>query len=524
MQEQKVIDVLFVGADLKFFNGIEKEMKSGYPELVVRFQRISFSEQLLAKDLFVLINEHPVDIIYLDLSSFTEQFLYFSKLVSKNDEFKKISLTGLISESDKDSQKLIKACVNSGLKLIHYKGVEYFELIYDPISLLDVNKAHTKELMIGKNIGKVEILQPLRVSYIESNFFRIETNSYLNEGEIIEVDNHPLIEIMPSKKLYVAKFTGRDLYFNRRFSYDLEFIYLDNDFFSSSNKNWLLYKELKNDPKKMFELDEHLLSEIESDMGKRQKAFKPIRNKIEAWILENSLTKTPKSLKILIIDHSLEIFKEISGRIEDFPFSLNFQTKVMFDGVQVKRATPHLIIFNFDERNNSFAELSLIIERVKSLQNYNPAVVVTNFHMDSKALALKCDYKNLIISSDEVSLEDIRNMAKLLDQKKHVSENSERVFPASLDERSLIAMKRKVSIVSASEIIIYFESSIEMPMWTVFQMKAPVNLLLTVVPFKEGESRPEGENIYRALIHGITEKERQKLRRLINTSLTPKEA
>lgn len=521
--KDKETRILFVGRDVRFFDRIKDEANSNYPELEFEFQTLTFESNFAAQDLFCEINSSPVDIIYIDLTQDSVQGLYLAKLISRNNELHKVSMVGLLSVNGDASEQLLRNALNSGFKIIHYKSVEIFEVIYDPISLLDVDKAHTRELVVGKNMGEVEILQPLRVNYVEDNHFRIETNSYLKEGEIMEVDNHPLIEIMPSKKLYVDRFTGRDLYYNRRFSYDLEFIYIDNDFFSSSNKNWLIYKKLKSsqnlDSESVEDIDEAIREEVLSDMEKRKQAFSGIKQKIDKWIETYSPLSTPKVLKIMIFDHSLEIFKQMNCRIEDFPFSLNFQTKVVGDAYQIKRSTPHLIVFNFDERENSFEAFDTIMRKVKSLVDYSPAIVVSNFTHNKESLLKKYSYKNLIVFSEDIQLEEISKMASMLDSKKRLSVNSERVYPKSKDLHSFISMRRTISIVSASEIILYLKSDTKMPVFTVFEMKTPIKMLLTIVPFKEGELRPEGDDIYRALIHGISERERQILRVLINKSL-----
>ena len=70
-----------------------------------------------------------------------------------------------------------------------------------------------------------------------------------------------------------------------------------------------------------------------------------------------------------------------------------------------------------------------------------------------------------------------------------------------------------------SESVMYFESSVEIPVWTVFKVKSPLEFLITVVPHrKEGQFSKE-KNVYRALINFAGEKEKADIRRLIYKSL-----
>ena len=63
------------------------------------------------------------------------------------------------------------------------------------------------------------------------------------------------------------------MYYNRRFAYDLEFIYIDDDFFTVMNERWRLYKELKQNPDKLEALSEIEKREILADIRERKKNY-----------------------------------------------------------------------------------------------------------------------------------------------------------------------------------------------------------------------------------------------------------
>lgn len=415
---------------------------------------------------------------------------------------------------------MLKKAINASLRLNHFKSFEIHDVIYDPISLLDVNMAKPSEFVRGKEYGQVEVLLPLRVSYIENNHFRVETNSFLKLGEIIEVDTHPLVHIMESKKLYVKEFNDTNLYFNKRFSYDLEFIYIDNDFFSSSNENWLIYKELKKDETKIKSFKKFEQMELLEDMARRKAKFKPIRDNIESWVNGHSKKTVPKKLKVMIFDSSLEVFNQIEGRVEDFHYSLNLQTIVVGEAYQVKRSMPHLIVYNYSEENNTDG-LKDITKMIKSIEGYHPPIIIFNFKGNQSGILSEVDYINLLISSNDIDLDEIFKMAQILDNKLDISDGLAKVFPKSSDENSLIFYKSKVDIISITESTVYFKSEADIPMWTVFYVEHPLQMLLTVVPHRDGGDLSSEENIYRSLINGVTEIGKSEIRKLINASLKP---
>ena len=357
------------------------------------------------------------------------------------------------------------------------------------------------------------------MSYIENNFFHIETNSYLQVGDIIELDSHPLEDIMPSKKVYVAKFYDRNLYYNRRFAYDLEFIYIDNDFFSSSNRNWLLYKELKNNPTKLASLNPIEEADILSDMDERKKCFAPIRSKIDNWLASRVDQIVPKKLKVLIYDSSLSVFRELNGEPFKFHYTLNLQTKVMPDAYQVKRSMPHLIAYNFDEINN-WDSLKKIIKSIQELEDYEPPIIVFGTN-ENELDKQNIKYPKLMAYNHMIRIKEVEKMAKLIDEKIFVSNAKSKVFTTSQDDNSIISMKRVVDILAMTESVAYFSSPVEIPMWTVFQLEKPVRMIFTVIPHKESGEFAREKNVYRALINGINEAEKSKLRQLINKTLAP---
>jgi len=267
----------------------------------------------------------------------------------------------------------------------------------------------------------------------------------------------------------------------------------------------------------MEELDKHVRIELIDDMAKRKRTYKPIRSQIDSWLATRSGESVPKKLKIMVVDQTLKFMKSIKGKLEDFPYSLNVQSHFTEDFYQVKRLKPQLIVFSYDEEFNHKEQFVQLMENINSINHYKPFVLL--FGYDDKDISKSFPDNKILVYPDFVYLKEVRKIAKMLDNKLHISNAKQKVFPSSHSDSSLMLVKRNVSVKSMSESTVYFESDTEIPMWTVFMVEKPVPMLLTVVPHKSDGEYKNNPRVYRALINGAGMKQKALLRKLINKAL-----
>ncbi len=510
------IKILYIGNDDSYWSKIQKRLLKDYESLEFLFEKMPIEDDFSVKETFISVYHKKAQIVYVDFSEEFKCCLQLTKLLNRNNETRLLALVGLFSSTQ--DQSYFEQAINATIRILHIKSDEMQDVTYDPISLLDVNLAEMPAYVSGKPIKDFEIMQPLRVGYIEDNFFHVETNSYLKEGSIVHISQHPLMHIMPSKKVYVSKFYDQGMYYNRRFAYDLEFIYIDDDFFTVTNERWRLYKELKQNPDKLEALSEIEKREILADIRERKKNYTPIKESIDEWLETRIGATYPKKLKIMIIDNTLTLFEKFKNQGDKFPYSLNFQTKLLFDNSQIKRSMPHLILFHVSEVN-TFDTLKGIIASINKIENYDPFIIVTNSPETSDKVKEKLGYKYLMSFSKEIETDNIQSLAQKLDDKLHISDAGKKFFLRSNDPAATMYLYRKVKVVSFTESVMYIVSDIEIPLWTVFVVKQPVSFLLTVVPHKEGSEQANIENCYRCLINGTGEIQKAKIRQLLNSTL-----
>ena len=514
------LKIKYIGNDEKYWDTLKSRFERDFSQFSAEFNTQVVDEKFSPKDEFIDICNSDSNIVYIDFTVEPSKILKLAKLLCRNNETRRISVVGLYSYTDDFDSSIISRAIAASIRINHFKCAEITDVVSNPIYMLDANLIDSATSVLSKKIDKFNVRLPIRVGYIDNRCFHIETNSYLKVGDIVDISTHPLKEIMPSTKVFVEKFYESNLYYNCRYAYDLEFIYIDNDFFSATNKNWILFKKLKNGELEFEDLNKHDQDQIFSDMEKRKEVFQPIQDSIQKWIDDNDQDEIKKRLKILIIDKTLSIFKELDGINEDFAYSVNFQTMLMKDLYQIQRSLPHLIIYRLDNENNDFHMLEKIRDKIVSMKEFNPYpfILVFNSSDETSKLRDKLNYENCISYAGDVHLDEIKKMAKILDDKKHITDTQDRVYLKLRDPMSLIYIKKNFNVIAMTESNLYFESKLEIPMWTVFIVDAPIKMLFTVIPHEDSGKFKTEKNVYRAMINGVGEMQKAQIRRMINKS------
>lgn len=517
MSDIKELNIKYVGNDAKYWAKIQNAFQAKYQHFDLKFSQMDVNSKRGPKYYFVKIYEAMPDIIYVDLASESKSMLALLKLLCKNN-ITRLKSTVALHEYREGKASLMKATL-AGVRISHYKSDEIHDVVYDPIALIDVNLTVSPGTVLGKELDKIEFRQILRLGYVDEDHFRVETNSPLTLGKVVEFHGHPLNDIMKSNRFLVDSFSETNLYYNQRMSYRLKYTYVDNDFFRSTEDDWHMYRKFKNDPIEYENQIKKKFIYLVDEMKSRRDQFTPIKKNIKTWIEAQDEQVIPKRIKILVIDESLEMFKQLDGTPENFPYSINFQTRTTKDFYQLNRTQPHLVIFNFDEEHNNLAILKELVKSIKSASYYAPILLVFNIDKSSKELQESLNFSNTLTYSNSVDLEIVKEFSERLDNKFKISSVPGKVFFKTTDNNSVMTLKREAKIVGITESVVYFKTLYEIPMWTTFIVDQPIEMLMTVLPLKEDSPMQGKEFVYRAILHGTGEREKASLRVLVNKSL-----
>jgi len=509
--------IKYIGNDIKYWEKVKKYFKRDYGHLKLRFIEKDVTEGVSACDLFVSTYYEEPDIIYVDLSVQESALLSLLKLLCKNNVLRMKSTVAL-HQYRIGRESLLKS-VLAGCRINHIKSDELLDVVLDPITFLDVNLTVPPQIAQGKELGVLSFNQILRLGYIDTDHMRIETNSPLELDGFVEVNSHPLEEVMESKRFYVEEFSESDLYYNQRFSYKLKYTYIDTPLFRSTEENWKLFKKYKNNPLGYEEDTKKEYKYLVEDMNLRREKFSEVKKKIKKWVDDREIHVIPKRLKILVIDETLEMFKEVDGKTESFPYSINFQTHCTKNYYQIRRSKPHLIVVHYEENGNNFETIREIIKIIKEYKDYEPVILCFNSKFSTEEVSKKIDYQKIISYKGSVDINIVKDFANKLDEKFKISNVSGKIFFKTSEQQSVLTVTREAKIKSFSESVIYFETNYKIPMFTTFIVYKPLRMLMTVVPLEDNSPFFGKENVYRALVQGVGEKEKAQIRVLVNKSI-----
>lgn len=230
-----------------------------------------------------------------------------------------------------------------------------------------------------------------------------------------------------------------------------------------------------------------------------------------------------------MIDNKLDIFKEIAHFDKTIPFSINVQSSLHGNRYQIKRIMPHVITYCLDKEEstenhfkNDLIGLNKIIQAINEIEGFSPIIVVFKDINNIVDINDVDKYDKLILHNKEISLETVMKLSKTVNQKlaikefKNKSHEIKKVFLGTFDSANLLTFRRKIKILSLTESILYFHSEDEIPDWTIFHLTHPVPLLITVVPQKDDSNFKGQEGVYRALINGLGETGKAKIRSYVN--------
>lgn len=509
------LTVKYIGNDDKYWSKLKQKFASDYKNFNLHFLTKHIDENFNPRECFVKTYHEKPNIVYVDFSVQEKACLNFCKIFNRNNSTRLASLVALHDYSRRwnDVHKSLLA----GVRINHFKSGEVYDVVYDPINLLNVELAKDPEYVYGKDLGIFHLKQILRVSFVEDDCFHVETTSKLPIEKVIAVNNNPLSQLSSSLRFYVKNYSDTNLYYHSRFSYDLEFSYIDDSFFQATEKSWLLYKKFKDNPLGYKEETGQSYEELIGDVKKRKENIRPLREGIRKWIRKNADIMRPKKVKIMVIDDTMDIFSELDESKKRFPYSLNIQNQFTDNYYQIKRTKPDFIAVHYDAVNN-MEKLNKLIENIALFSHYTPYILVFNYNAEGKIKEF-LDYEHLLSFKGSVHLNTIEQMAQKLDEKLHLSETKDRVYFKTSSPESIITFTREVKVLTMTESIIYFKSEIEIPMWTTFIMEEPTKMLVTIIPHRSSGKYKNESKCYRAMINGLGEKEKKILRRTVNKSL-----
>lgn len=555
-----VKSIFYLGSDIGYWEVIQKRIQQSYGAIGFVFKKENIATDRKYTDVFLTILVEKPSIIYVDFAANLKEQIQLARMIKRENALSDIPLIGLV---DKKSE--VRGCLAAGADLVHVKCGEYHDVIYDAIMLMDDKQAKPPVFAKGKLSQEEKIFDDFRIGYITEKGLHAEGNLSLEVGQEIEIQSSIPHSIVPSKQYKVSAVDQINLYYDSRYSYDLDFMFVDAQEPDLTNLEIML-EEAKTDEEKR-KIEKKIVAERSFKEREAQDLLSHTKKKVKDWVKKNTIDSAPKTTKLMIVDRSLYVLKQIEQPLDSYLFAIRIQTFLKEQVPEIRKVRPSIIAFQYltvdllaltpeeqeaykervdEETIHSEEQLKMIYEYINSSTGYHPLIIIFNCpNKDSKEIQAQFQYPlalvkpglmdmNVLIQLSESfeKNEKERNDKKLNEKIKALKAKDPMKYraltPASFDQpKFYISKTHEMSYISTSYDVVILslnESEVELSCDARLELKTyrlnfPIDMSIRLIaqpdgkPCKDGEG---GKKIYRALIHSVGEEDKKNIRRHIN--------
>lgn len=490
--------ILYIGEDEAYFKALEAEfnkLASG----ALKFQKIFDTTEEKIQALFLKIKELEPICILVDFSKLPQEFLHLARLISRTNSLQSVLTVGLLDNLT--TPEIIAESLVTGMKLIHFKGPEVFDVVFDVAKLILPEKSSEHGFATAALSESWESGILCKIGFVESECIHFETDFPLQTGEKLRLQ-HVWQEkkIIPSRQIEVTSVAEENLYYQFRYAVGAKFMFID---------------EIVPDE----ETTEEDLADREKD---RQELIRRSKKQFKSWIEDNMSSSQEKIAKVLVIDREYHFYQN-QKRTDKYSYLIRCQPYLDASEIknELRKVAPQVIAISLEEGEipaprSDFNFLEKLLENVKALPKENqPFLVIFNTSLPSGALQKQLNYEHLMSASNELSVDILLKMAsifekKLIKQREMTSPSKDsRVYLKKSNAASVGEILNPVLITKLSETDLAFQSDIVFQPGTNLRFKKPIPMVIHVLPGKDKE--------YYGLIHCLGEAQKKELRKYVNS-------
>jgi hypothetical protein len=415
---------------------------------------------------------------------------------------KHIPIIGLIDQNA--TAEMIQESYMTGIKINHIKNSEMHAIVFHAAMMAYSEKVEGHGFAAPKVSDPMDLYELAKVGKVKTSGIQIECNRPLkiNSQVLVYSQWSGKLKIMPSKKMVVNNVWSEGLFYNFSHGATLEFTYVDPIIADDIDTQKVVETREK-------ELERKLDESIE---------------KMKSWLEANDTISAPKNTRVLVIDNNLSFYKD-QVKTDQYPYMIRCQPHLLEHDDEIMRLRPLIIAIHLDspaevEQNhfkvfNDNTQLKLIMQSVLKIKNYQPYVIIFNCPIPSPEIQNAFKYEKILTHTDQRHPELTLQMASLLDkkiQRTPVVDNQPGVYLDKLNPASVVEISLEAKLIKISEADLYFTTNEIIYDHTTFRVSYPVPMFITVIPQKKPE-----KDVYYGLIHGITEADKNQLRKFINS-------
>lgn len=487
----------YLGDDEAYSRALMGEFKA-LVRLPIDVKMKSPSDGKNIQSLFIQIYNDQPACVFIDFSKNADDYLHLVRILSRTKLQHNLVLVGLVDNLS--PPEVVKEVIVTGTHLAHVKGPEYYDIVYDVMKLIAPKEIGEHDFAKARVKDHWKAGLPVKIGCVGHEGLHFETDYPLKKGEKIHLKHEWMKKrIVPSSAIEIQKITQANIYYQYQFAVDGDFCFIDQ-----------------------FTPEEGMTEEtIKTRTDERNEAILYHKKILSKWIHENSEAQGQKRAKILIIDRDFH-FYDNQPRTDKHPYTLRCIPYLEDINYELDRLEPQVIVFNLEKDEaknpkNTFQKLTELLMAVKNkIQDTSPFVIVFNAKHDSKNLQDSLQYSQLMSSSQDLSVELLEKIADKLEQKISkgdvTSKDDRKVFLKKTNPASVGEIELPIEVTKLSETDLYFQTEASLTDGFNLHLTEPLEMFIHVKRLETQGKIPE----YYGLIHGLGEKEKAELRRLVN--------
>lgn len=490
--------IFYLGDDEAYFKTLQREFKT-ITKMDAEFKHFFEAEESKIQSLFVKVSKLLPDLVFIDYSKETQDYLHLTRLISRTPLEKKIITVGLMDILT--PHEVLAESISAGVSLAHIKGSDAFDAVYDSAKILSPEDKLQHGFATAKFKEDILAGAPAKVGYIEQDGIHIETDFPVSKGDRIRLKTHwTESKIFPSQEVFVKNSSTKNLFYQFKQNADADFVFVDEFV-----------------PPEGMEA-----GEIRDKIEERKESIKHYRGELHRWIDDNLSRSLEKKAKVLVIDEEFTFYQD-QKRTDKHPYTIRCIPFLKSPQEELSRLGPQVIAVALDPeevkgKNNEAMLINLAGVIKTQFADLHPFLVIFNTKLSSKEYQCILDYGHVMTTQATFSVEVLVRMAEIFENKMKNAKvigvkESEKVFIKKTNAASNSEIMVSINLTKLSETDMFFETDAPLKEGMNLHITQPVEMYVHVVPVKGQGKVPE----FYGMIHAIGEKEKKELRRFINS-------
>lgn len=491
--------LFYIGTDDAYWKTIFNQYLKLYPTFGFTQKLFREKDPVRLQSLVITILQEVPSIIYLDFSTNREAMLLLAQLLTRDNILSSIPIVGLV-----ENKEHVKQCLSAGVDFIHVKCGEHHDVIYDPMVMAFPKEVVKPQFASAKFRKDIFLIDDFRVGFISPTNLHVEGNIKLEKNAEIELETALPKNIISSSKFVVQSVSEQNLYYDFKYSLDLEMKVLDepskaedeyDDALGAANeaeKAKLVKQAQLARKQKMLDFEENL---------------KRAKKQLRSWVQDNVTMSAPKATKVLLVDRQLRFLLEEGVKpIDQYPFSIRCQTMLSDTYREILQVMPGIIAIEMfshieldqleafkaavetlnekkddlpaegktpeeqakidmikalpGEESDELSQIGELIKFIKGVEGYNPFLLIYNCPFKTtKALQESFQYPLIMLHKDSISINSVLGITTVYEKKQTEKYNAKMAQKVQELKKSDPQKYRTLTVDSFTELRYYVKKT-----------------------------------------------------------------